>query len=331
MRPAKSCPSFVNLQARSYEELLGFGAINTHPDARISLAQQVESDGITFTLGLQGQLSLARVRIHDGVLLPCQVLTNWQLERSDFEPSPCPTDEGEADFADTHITALDVAETGAIFGATHRMTATATDDTGDLISYVLTADNGVAAPTIASTSGFSGAEVEIEMFLDTVSDWTFTLTVDDRPDCDDAAPDSTLVFGASLPENCTNGVDDDGDGDVDCDDEDCRDDEEACPRGGFVRGDSNSSGTIDLTDGVVTLNFLFIGGEAPMCLDAADTDGNNQLVISDAVIIFSYLFIGGPAPVRPSPSGTRYASEDCAPDPDDDPDLDCATPSPTCE
>ena len=86
----------------------------------------------------------------------------------------------------------------------------------------------------------------------------------------------------------------------------------------FVRGDSNASGTIDLTDGVVTLNFLFTGGEEPACPDAADTDDNGALVISDAVITFSYLFTGGAAPVRPSPTETNFPVEDCGVDPTDD-------------
>ena len=131
-------------------------------------------------------------------------------------------------------------------------------------------------------------------------------------------------------EICDNGSDDDGDDDIDCDDADCDDDPVACPpAGGFVRGDSNSSGSIDLTDGVVTLNFLFTGGSAPPCLDAADTDDNGALVISDAVITFSYLFTGGSAPVSPSPSATSYVPEDCAPDPNDD-GLDCAVTADPC-
>jgi hypothetical protein len=105
---------------------------------------------------------------------------------------------------------------------------------------------------------------------------------------------------------------------------------DACEKvSGFVRGDSNSSGVIDLTDGVVTLNFLFTGGPAPVCVDAADTDDNGQLVISDAVITFSYLFTGGAAPVTPSPSMTAYAPGDCGPDSTDDL-LDCAIMAATC-
>jgi len=145
--------------------------------------------------------------------------------------------------------------------------------------------------------------------------------------------DDVLVrFEGGAPvEVCDNGSDDDGDDLVDCDDPDCADDEDACPPGGgFVRGDSNSSGVIDLTDGVLTLNFLFTGGPPPPCLDAADTDNNGVLVISDAVVTFSYLFTGGAAPVDPAPSATSYSRDDCGPDDSDDA-LDCSVISATCE
>jgi len=102
------------------------------------------------------------------------------------------------------------------------------------------------------------------------------------------------------------------------------------PPDGFVRGDSNSSGSIDLTDGIVTLNFLFVGGSVPACLDAADTDDNGAVVISDAVITFSYLFQGGPAPRDPAPSGSSYPPGDCGPDPTDDDPLDCVDLAGTC-
>jgi len=137
--------------------------------------------------------------------------------------------------------------------------------------------------------------------------------------------------GVPARENCTNGRDDDGDGDVDCDDSDCADDPDACPpppSGSFVRGDVNSSGIIDLTDGVVILNYLFTGGPPPTCQDAADTDDNGQLVISDSVIIFSWLFTGGNPPQSPSPSATAYTAEDCGPDTGGD--LGCETSANTC-
>ena len=37
----------------------------------------------------------------------------------------------------------------------------------------------------------------------------------------------------------------------------------------FVRGDSNLDETVDISDGVATLGYLFLGGPALNCIDAA--------------------------------------------------------------
>jgi hypothetical protein len=67
----------------------------------------------------------------------------------------------------------------------------------------------------------------------------------------------------------------------------------------FRRGDARADGQINLTDGVVILNFLFRGAGAPSCLDAADADDNGSVELSDAVVVFNYLFLGGPVPAAP--------------------------------
>lgn len=67
----------------------------------------------------------------------------------------------------------------------------------------------------------------------------------------------------------------------------------------FLRGDTDSSGSVTITDGVATLSFLFLGGEAPRCADAADADDSGDLSISDAVFTFGFLFLGGPPPPEP--------------------------------
>ena len=83
----------------------------------------------------------------------------------------------------------------------------------------------------------------------------------------------------------------------------------------FVRGDANASSDINLTDAVVTLNHLFLGGPAPDCLDAADADDNGDLEITDAVYTLNFLFLGGTA--IPEPAGVE-----CGVDPTAD-DLGC--------
>ena len=79
----------------------------------------------------------------------------------------------------------------------------------------------------------------------------------------------------------------------------------------FIRGDSNDDGQVDISDGVHALAFLFRGGPAPACLDAADANDSGDADISDAIATFAYLFLGGPPPAPPGPL-------DCGVDPTED-------------
>lgn len=98
----------------------------------------------------------------------------------------------------------------------------------------------------------------------------------------------------------------------------------------FVRGDGNSDGTIDLTDGIIPLLFLFSGGDAPACMDAADANDSGAIEITDAIILFSWLFTGGEAPVDPSPLSSAYSDSDCDKDPTRDL-IGCEQVSRVCE
>ena len=51
----------------------------------------------------------------------------------------------------------------------------------------------------------------------------------------------------------------------------------------FVRGDPNGDGSINMTDVISTLNFLFLGGSTPGCLDAADADNNGVVQLTDGI------------------------------------------------
>jgi hypothetical protein len=88
------------------------------------------------------------------------------------------------------------------------------------------------------------------------------------------------------------------------------------PRGGFVRGDSNSDGSIDLSDGVFILNALFGGGRDPSCNDSADADDSGDLNLTDGIFLLDALFRGTPGPPPPSDA--------CGEDPTPD-GLDCAS------
>ncbi|OUU23872.1 MAG: hypothetical protein CBC13_04620, partial [Planctomycetia bacterium TMED53] len=86
--------------------------------------------------------------------------------------------------------------------------------------------------------------------------------------------------------------------------------------GGFVRGDVNDDGGINIADAVSLLAGLFTGGLLP-CADAADANDDGSTNIADAVYVLANLFSGGPG--MPAPTGPA-----CGPDPTTDA-LDCAS------
>ncbi|MDE0959501.1 MAG: hypothetical protein OSB09_01845 [Planctomycetota bacterium] len=86
--------------------------------------------------------------------------------------------------------------------------------------------------------------------------------------------------------------------------------------GGFMRGDINSDGAINIADAVSLLAGLFSGG-AINCDDAADCNDDGLVNIADAVYELSNLFSGGPN--MPAPTAPV-----CGADPTSDA-LDCTT------
>ena len=100
----------------------------------------------------------------------------------------------------------------------------------------------------------------------------------------------------------------------------CPDD---CPNGAggsleaaqFLRGDADGQVGLHLTDSIFVLNYLFLGGSEPPCVDAADVDDNGEVNIADATSLLSFLFLGGQTPPAPGPNT-------CGADPTEDP-LDC--------
>jgi PKD repeat protein len=93
------------------------------------------------------------------------------------------------------------------------------------------------------------------------------------------------------------------------------------PTGGmFHRGDADASGSINITDAIFVLNFLFLGGPAPACAEAANANDGSALNITSGIYLLNWLFLGGPEPSSPGPVGRP-----CGPDPDGSPsDLGCA-------
>ncbi len=82
----------------------------------------------------------------------------------------------------------------------------------------------------------------------------------------------------------------------------------------FLRGDSNDDGSVDVSDAVAVLGYLFQGGTAPYCADAADANDDGSVDIGDSIVILRSLFQGS-ARIRPPYPRAGY---DRTPD-----ELDC--------
>ncbi len=107
---------YVNAQETN-SEVLGAGIINTHTPSKITLAAQIDNAGGALNQGLRGALAIGMLRVHDGVLTPEQIRTNFDLETDSFPVPGVPPEftdvpaEGAAFIGSSSYTA-NVAATG---------------------------------------------------------------------------------------------------------------------------------------------------------------------------------------------------------------------------
>jgi hypothetical protein len=71
------------------------------------------------------------------------------------------------------------------------------------------------------------------------------------------------------------------------------------PERDFLRGDSNSDGTVNISDAVHVLAWLFLGGEEPLCGDAVDMNDDTFVNIADPIRVLNFLFLGDAQPPAP--------------------------------
>jgi hypothetical protein len=91
----------------------------------------------------------------------------------------------------------------------------------------------------------------------------------------------------------------------------------------FLRGEAEVDGRLTVTDAIVVLQYLFLGGEEPPCLEAINTNDDAELNILDPIFLLRYLFLGGDDPPAPGPAGRGLP---CGKDPDDSISFDgCAS------
>jgi hypothetical protein len=79
--------------------------------------------------------------------------------------------------------------------------------------------------------------------------------------------------------------------------------------GGFVRGDVTSDLSIDIQDPIALLFHLFAGVPL-LCLDAADFDDSGTANLTDAVLSLEYLFRSGAPPAAPFPAAGKDPTAD---------------------
>jgi hypothetical protein len=64
----------------------------------------------------------------------------------------------------------------------------------------------------------------------------------------------------------------------------------------YICGDASSDGTVNVSDAVLIINYVFVGGDPPDPLEAGDVNCSTDVNVSDAVYIINYVFVGGDDP-----------------------------------
>jgi PKD repeat protein len=70
---------------------------------------------------------------------------------------------------------------------------------------------------------------------------------------------------------------------------------------GYLCGDANGDGTINVGDAVYLINYIFRGGPAPDPVEAGDANSDDEVSVGDAVYLINYIFRGGPEPCADPP------------------------------
>ncbi|MCA8962636.1 MAG: dockerin type I repeat-containing protein, partial [Planctomycetes bacterium] len=85
------------------------------------------------------------------------------------------------------------------------------------------------------------------------------------------------------------------------------------PAIGFLRGDTNADGEVEISDVIYALSYQFIGGDPPPCFATADSNFDGEIDIADVITTLAYLFQGGAPLAAPFPQcGASTAPSDVA-------------------
>jgi Dockerin type I domain len=67
----------------------------------------------------------------------------------------------------------------------------------------------------------------------------------------------------------------------------------------YICGDANDDSTVNVSDAVYIVNYVFLGGTAPTPVESGDANCDLDTNVSDVVSIINYVFTGGNAPCEP--------------------------------
>ena len=84
---------------------------------------------------------------------------------------------------------------------------------------------------------------------------------------------------------------------------------DAAPKVSFIRGDADCDTHINMTDAMVVLNRLFLGGGPLCCNSAGDINADGHLDITDPILLLGYEFLGTDGLPEPWPNCGQAADE----------------------
>ena len=67
--------------------------------------------------------------------------------------------------------------------------------------------------------------------------------------------------------------------------------------GGYIAGDANCDGAVNVGDAVYIINYVFKGGPAPIPYAAGGANGDPDVNVGDAVYLINFIFNNGPPPI----------------------------------
>ena len=70
----------------------------------------------------------------------------------------------------------------------------------------------------------------------------------------------------------------------------------------FIRGDVNMDAMVDLADVIYHLDYTFLSGPLPICMDSGDANDDGVSDVSDAIFLLYWFFLDGPGPWFPFPN-----------------------------